>query len=560
MHRSNYILPTVIVACSAPCILLGQAKPTPDTRRDLTPQRQTTEHRPQTELPKIDLPEFVITGWEIIDLPRAEKLPAAETVTGDMPVRTGAPMRENAQILPTASMVRGPELVHSSLSGRISAGIGSFTTPSVAVALSAPLENARTVVDASYARSNGFTPNARWSEGKIGASVGSPVDLTGIGMSGSAASASVAYGVRDFRWYGSTSPSNARSIADGSVSVMAGGSIGGGWTGSTEVGYRGTGVTDSTTTVREGIFSIGMRGDGTLEGIPVFTRLRSHTAGRSGAADNTYGLTTFGGGAQWVPFEAFALTAAVDGYFGSGSAGGSLARVFPTLRVSYALDPRQTLIGAYEPGVVPTTLGSTLENMRYVDAGSEIRHAVNWNSGRIGLESEWTDDIRTRFELEGTTTDDLPHTVDTTGSGVFQAAYGGTSRIVGIKADFVAHFGLNDYFSAAFMMRSSENSASGRPVPYVPEAEMRFSYTTSPIEKLTFRSSLQFVHTRETSLTGSSARLSGYTRIDVRGAYSVTSSIALWAAAANLTNAIYQHWAGYQEPPFQLSLGAAATW
>jgi hypothetical protein len=72
--------------------------------------------------------------------------------------------------------------------------------------------------------------------------------------------------------------------------------------------------------------------------------------------------------------------------------------------------------------------------------------------------------------------------------------------------------------------------------------------------------SVQVVGARESQWAGPAASLPGYAAIDVSGHFAISSSLAVWLEGTNLTNAVYQHWKGIQEPPFRLSAGIALAW
>jgi hypothetical protein len=154
---------------------------------------------------------------------------------------------------------------------------------------------------------------------------------------------------------------------------------------------------------------------------------------------------------------------------------------------------------------------------------------------------------------------DLAMIADTAGRGVAQWMYGDAS-FAALRAECVAKMRGNDYFSATIIIRSSRNEASGLSIPYWPGVEARASYTAHLLPELTLHGSVQVVSGRESQWTGSAASLPGYAAVDVSGHYAFSSSLAIWLEATNLTNAVYQHWKGIQEPPFRLSAGIALAW
>lgn len=262
---------------------------------------------------------------------------------------------------------------------------------------------------------------------------------------------------------------------------------------------------------------------------------------------------------RWMPAEGILLRGGIRMASARGEAGQQVTRLFPSLSLSFAIDQRHRLVGHYEPVISPTTVSANLENSRFLNARSLMRHGIWKNHGRFGLESDWTQDVRTRIEVEAATVDDLPMVADTAGVGVWTLMYGGASMSI-LRGECVAKMRGNDYFSATFMMRASKNAVSALRIPYLPVFEGRVSYVAGVTPDLTLSASLQIVHTRESSWAGPSVTLPGYAVVDVHGSYSVLPTVTLWTDVTNLTNAAYEHWKRYQEPPFRLSVGVAVAW
>ena len=537
-------------------LLPAQERPTPDAQRNPTPLRE--QRAP--ELPTIDLPEFVITGLASIDLPRVEKRMEMLGPAGDIAVSSAPALRERpVGAVPGAGLERKTIVAEGGFSGNLRLGVGSFRMPLMTASVIQPLGSAIVNMNGRYARSAGFAPWTSWSEGGLQGAVGLPVDLAPAGISGASLIGILGYDTRSAHWYGSVKPDAGREVTASFGGVGIKGGVGGTWRGEAFVEFRSTTVIDSSATLNEDQSRVRIVADGSVADVPLSLGLQMQAAGRKGSIGSSTNVTEIFAMSRWVPAEGIMLRGGFRMAFARGEAGQYVTRFLASLGLALTLDDRHRLVGHYEPVISPTTVSSSLENHRFLNARSVMRHGIWKNQGRFGLESDWTQDVRTRIEVEAATVDDLPMAADTAGVGVWSWMYGGASMTL-LRGECVAKMRRNDYFSATFMMRVSKNAVSGLRIPYLPVFESRVSYVAGVTPDLTLSASLQIVHTRESSWAGPSATLPGYAVVDVHGSFSVLPTVTLWTDVTNLTNAVYEHWKRYQEPPFRMSVGVAVAW
>lgn len=549
--------PALVVAVS--CVFStasSQVRPTPESRRDLTPPLAKSE----PSLPSIDLPEFVITGLASIDLPKVEKKmelgsPAGDVHVGPSPIQRERPIGS----APGSGLESNILMPVEKFSGNARLGFGSFRMPTFAAGIVQPLGDAVLGASAHYARSTGFAPWTSWSEGGFAASIGLPVDLTPVGPSRAALSGRFGLDSRTFHWYGRRQPSAGREISSLFGGAGLSGAVGAGWRGALDVDLRSTNVIDTTSTVNEGSSRVQLAADGRVADLPFTAGVELLASGRSNSAGSAISATVFHATGRWDPMEGVAITAGVRLGLLKGELGQNETRLFPLIRLQFVINEQHRLVGAYEPSPSPITLVSSIDAHRFLSSRSTLRHAVWTNAGRFGIESDWTQDLRTRFEVEAGTADDLAMVADTAGAGSWNLMYGGASTTA-FRAECIAKMRGNDYFSATVIMRASTNAASGLHIPYLPSFEGRLSYVAVMAPALTLRASLQIVHEREAAWAGPSVTLPGYSVVDLHGSYALTSNVTLWTSVTNLMNVVYEHWKGYQEPPFRLSAGAAVAW
>ncbi len=549
--------PMLVLAIACVCPMASsQVRPTPEPRRDLTPPPSKSE----PSLPSIDLPEFVITGLASIELPKVEKRMESGSPNGDVYVDPSPIVRERAVGAAPASGLESKIFIPvENFSGNARVGLGSYRMPTLAAGIVQPLGDAVVSVSAHYARSSGFAPWTTWSEGGFASSIGLPVDLTPAGLTRAGLAGRLGLDTRSFHWYGSRQPSASREISASFGGVSVGGEVGPDWRGGLDIDFRSTNVIDTSSTINEGSSRVQLTAEGRVGGIPVNAGMDILASGRSDSVGSTISATVFYATGRWDPVPGVAVTAGVRLGLLKGERSQNETRLFPLMRIQFAINEQHRLVGVYEPSPAPITLVSSVDVHRFVSSRSTLRHAIWKNAGRFGIESDWAQNLRTRIELEAGTADDLAMPADSAGTGNWNLMYGGASTTA-FRAECIAKMRGNDYFSATVIMRASTNAASGLRIPYLPSVEGRLSYIAVMAPALTLRASLQIVHEREAAWAGPSATLPGYSVVDLHGSYALTSNVTLWTSVTNLTNAVYEHWKGYQEPPFRISAGAAVAW
>jgi hypothetical protein len=534
----------------------AQQRPAPSAGRDLAPPRDTSS----AMLPTIDLPEFVITGRSSIELPKVEKRLEDGDPTGEITVAPASPVRDRVTGPgPGSSAVARPSTPQvEGVQGHLRAGMGSFWMPQIAASVRPILSGASVGVNGHYRRSSGFAPWTAWSEGGGDVTASLPIDLTSGGFQSAALAGDLGYESRSYRWFGTPSPADRRtvSILDGGVGAR--GWLGN-WSGALSLRFGSTAIDDTSSSVTEALTRVAAEVDGEVGQIPVVASMSVLNASRSITGSASAGVATMAVGSRWQPIPTVRISGGLGMAFLHGDGGQKRGMLLPTIRVEFAIDERHRLSGVFEPRPEGITLMSSQAHHRFLDAHAPLRQTAWTNSGRFGLESDWTSDLRTRIEVEAGSARDLAMITDTAGRGVAEWMYGDAS-FAAVRAECIAKMRGNDYFSATVIVRSSRNSASGLIIPYWPVFESRVSYTAMVTPELIVRSSLQIVGARESQWSGASSRLPGYALVDVAGTYAILPGLSLWAEATNLSNSVYQHWKGIQEPPFRVSAGIALAW
>jgi outer membrane cobalamin receptor len=246
-------------------------------------------------------------------------------------------------------------------------------------------------------------------------------------------------------------------------------------------------------------------------------------------------------------------------YWAKGMGGQNLMHLCPQLMASYQVTSQHRVFVSYESMFIPMTLASNIIANRYLSAASIVKHEYIAGAGELGIESNWTEAVRSRISVNVKSISDLPMFSDSFRQGVWMLVYGGQARIVIFYAEMVAKLNSNDYFASNILLRSTNDSFLGGKIPYTPAIEAwcsaihRFGTTTS------VSANIRFAGERTTDLART-AMLSKYAVVDVSGEYTPFDFLRFTVGIKNLTDSKFETWRGYREFPFTIQVNAQIKW
>ncbi len=545
MMRKMLLIPVVMLSAS-----MAQEKPLPATDRTL-PVGDAAR-----SLPSFDLPQFVITGRESIDLPAAEKR-SPESAEGNTQITrpvTAGPEPTQAPVAGT-NVPRVRTEIPASHLARVWIGIGSYSSFDAGIQASGPVEGIHLNGAASYSSTDGFAQHTAADRLSISGGVRSNTSLLHGILEQERMGAQGAFTRSGYFWYGSPNPEDDRTVMAGSGVVDMSGDLVNGMSGLVSVSYSGGSVRDTSSSVTEGIVGVAANLEGQVFGLPTTMHAGFTAGGNSGGSGGSYSSVEGGMQMRWDPIPLLSTSLSVGLALISGDGGQKKTVFLPGFTAVFEITPEHRFRGTYSPRVQVRSMLDLVGEVPYLDASQPVRHAVIRNSGHIGVESDWADWLRSSIYLESSTWSDFPVVSDTSGVGRLRLFYGDVTQ-TGIRASAVAKLPPNHYFSAIAIVRSSKSSTSGLSVPYLPSAELRVSYQTTLAELLTVQGIVQLVSAREARAIGPSRTIGGYAGADVRASYAVLPGLSVWAAVRNLLDASIEYWDGYREAPFSLNIGA----
>jgi hypothetical protein len=525
------------------------------------PQQDTSNSVPkavQRQLPKFDLPEYVITGVASVDLPKAEKISFedVEDVIHTKSKSLGNIQRERETMELEVKRLDNSQAELNTYSGMVQAGIGSYFTPQAGFWFGQSLPNYRYTFDGTYHLTNGFAQHTDQSDGSFTAAGRTYLASNEPMIQNAALDGGLGYKSESFRFYGSTTPNLQRTISDFQLKAGIENQATNNLPYSVGISLDNINVLDSSASANETRFDLNLQTVLPIASLPL--QMKFHGMIASGGL----GFMDVSGGIQNYWYAGLLFEGSLHVYWAQGMAGQSLFRLRPQLTVSYPITSQHCVYASYKPMVIPMTLASNIRVNRFLSAVSPIRHADVSNAGELGVESDWNEMVRSRVSLGVKSISDLTmfsEFSDSSRHGIWTLAYNEHVTIITFCAEMVAKFESNDYFASTIMLRSIKDSFLGKQIPYYPTIEAGCRASHRFRTAIVVNADVRFVGEQQADLIGRST-VSGNTVIDVSGEYAPLDFLRLSIGIKNLTDARYETWRGYQEFPLTMYATVQVKW
>jgi hypothetical protein len=559
-------LPVLLLAMQVQ-VVLAQDEPAENAKKNpvmrnsgiTIPHRDTipaTVKSTQRPLPKFDLPEFIITGTASIDLPKLEKITTDDSAVIPLPL-----------LIPSEKIPRDRETVEFEMKGRggtsparsstysgfARAGIGTFFTPQTEVQFGQSVSEYYYSLGGNYFLTKGYAPNTDRSGGGVSASGGTTLTSSMSLLRNAALDGALRYRSESFRFYGSAIPDLQRTLSDFRLQAGLENQTLISLPYSAGIFFESLNISDSSASKTETRFDVKYQTSFPLASLPLQTKFYFMSA--------TGGLMFMDLSLEAQNYWESGLFLAGSLHFSwaKGMEGQTAGRLCPQLMASYQISTQHRIFLSWEQKVVPMTLASHMLVNRFLSTASIVRQEYVNGAGELGIESNWTEAVRSRVSLNVKSASDLPMFSDSSLQGVWMLVYGGRARIVTFCAEMVAKLNSNDYFASNILLRSTYDSFLDGKIPYTPAIEAwcsalhRFGIT------MAVSADVRFAGERTTDPAGS-AVLSKYAVVDVSGEYTPLEFLKLTVGIKNLTNTKFETWRGYQEFPFTMHVDAQIKW
>ncbi|MDT8325227.1 MAG: hypothetical protein RRA94_14035 [Bacteroidota bacterium] len=560
----KYLLPVLLFA-AAVLPANAQDKPRPPARAFTPETRQAKD-----VLPALQLPEYVITGSDMISFTEDRKStlswPAADSFTA----RAGRGVREQRFFgtAPTRMPLRKHPLTGSAEVFRLKTGVGTWSTPHLQAWYADRYQLGDLATHLLYERSEGHVPRADYSRFAfdLGGGTYLPRDLTPLlsssRLQGSFRADLHSYGLYadrleraapalDFRreklsldWQADLL-SRRNRVLDHSLTVF----------------FRHTSIEEQlalldtmdleTWSAREN--RVGLDGSAQLEvdgyHVNVDGGLHVNDLSESAAGSTRPFFTDVGASTRYSFDPNTGVDVAARMYVYRGSDHAAQFRFYPTVLLRHRIDDSWTLHGGYAPAVQERSLTGYLQVNPYTMLASAVRHtdiplrfeaAASFDnrqrtSARVtasySASRSWA-----RFEL-------LPDPV----RQQWHLRYDGSSSILDFRGDLAHSFNENTRLQGSAVFRTSHNDVVDGDIPYLPSYEVRLLLQHDFPFDLRLQSSVQLAGEQHNA---EGQALPAWLLLGLELEYRILDSVALFLRFDNILDQRYERWDDYRERPF----------
>ncbi|MDE3057993.1 MAG: TonB-dependent receptor [Bacteroidota bacterium] len=527
----------------------------------------------QAPLPKISLPEFVITGNETIDLPASTKNAEDENMVYVAKPLSPESVRKSAvnDIGGKANKESGTAI---QMNGKILAGFGAYTTPFVEGWFGKNYGEGGILFHAQYLATDGHVTDANRTSGGVDLSGDYLIPASHELLGGSKLNGGVSFFGRSYRAYGSATPAQVRSANDIRANIGVSGKIPTGQansesslsqniTYSAGIFGRGYSVNDSSTSNESEFGFSGAASaqyenyqlDGNMEyiGGAVASGLPASVAAHS---PRWFALRLTG---RTMLFSSLQASARLQQFLYRGNLSSGSGRFYPQVDLRYFLNDRTTLFAGVHPTVERTTLRSLFGMNPYITNAvlvepNDLRLAIEG-----GAETQFNDRLRGVASVSYKLIRKYTSFLENDAARNWTVIYLPEVHVATFDAQAAYRISDQSSFSASFTVTSATAKDSLPSLPYVPafraggvyHRNFDFGIAVEGYAEYISKQWSDFAHTRANA---------GYVSAGGRAEYDLHSDVRMFMQVSNLFNQHYYVWDGYLERTFYISLGVTYTW
>lgn len=544
------------------CLSLSAAQEKKEApRRHFVVPADSAATEESARLPKIELPEFDITGNTTPDFPDAVKdSPDGQwTVRSSPSYATGTRQEALPPLGEQSKLGFGRSPMPSGYTGRATVGYGSHETPFFDGAFGGVFSQTDILLRAGYTSSRGHIPNADFRNGSASLGVGTTLGDDLWVFSGGQLTTRFALQGRSYRLFGSAVPERARSV--NGLDIGAGVNIADDNAIPRVIRLSvQNAVVEDTAKARETIVGIELNGRREIGDFDVkgdASLWSSSTSRPTSLSDPFY--TRVAGSATYRIANSLDVQFGLGLFLFRGSDTRTMGRLYPMLGISWYMSDRVTLYAKYEPSVQRSSLAEIVEGSPYTSVDIPVRHPDQFTSFSAGAEYALTRSIRSRLSLNYSRTDDLPIWVHSDFAGIWNAEYTGTTRIISLDGEMYADITEADNARLSLSVRSNTNSATGVRNPYTPLFLSNAAFQHQFAFGLTTGATLQIVGNRATDLLAKE-NLPAIALLNLKAEYAIIPRWSVFLLVNDLLDYRQTWWQGYPGIERTVSVGTNLTW
>jgi hypothetical protein len=565
------LLPVVLAgSCVLSVSLFAQEKKEPPSRPVTIESKDSIRTLDEKKLPKIDLPEYVITGRERIALPSSTKLePGGGQGMYLDPSRLRSVGDKESEEFLSLSQKSGGNLFRNSQSfdGKLNLGYGRFDLKYGEGWYARRFAEGDFTLHGSYQAHNPYVEHSDAAMGSFDASAGLYLPQRLVLLGGSKVSGQFGYEGERYQFFGGPTPSLERTLDNVQVGLNLQSKASAPLRYESWVHFRRLIVRDKDQS-REDDLSLGLRANGDAGG----WQLRGEFSFDGDFLDQSIAwkdpdYLRLAGGFRKL-FGNLDLSGEVTYYLYRNSDSDFNSKLYPNLLVQYYLNHDLTLFAQLKPSVERNSLLRVVSENRYIGNDVQINHQDDYVDVAGGIQFDIVNRGTGRVYFRYQRIRDFPLYVDpsTLGYSDFPAPYvdwavryDGMARLASLNGEILVDLTAADQVSGTLIIRSTRNSVTGDRIPYFAPVIITGSYAHRFPFGLSTQVDLRFVGERQIALSGGPA-LNSYSLVDASAEYSFIKEFSIFLHLNNIFDQHYAVWNGYEEVPFSLLGGITVKW
>jgi hypothetical protein len=559
----------VVVAATFVLIAItasAQVKPEPPRQSPRGPRApalrgDSTARQPEAQLPKIELPEFDITG-DLVNGVVAGAKDEIDDESGLDPLsrQAGLGSREAGQSDQLDGKDRGAFSSFSEgLNGQARVGYGSFNTPLMDAWYGQTYPANDFLLRAGYASSDGHVTHGDYRKGFADLAVGFQMSEDAGLVAGSSLQGRLGIRGNGYRLYGSTHPAVRRTVNDLNASVGLKGLQFDDTAVETRL-FLGNAWIDDSVSAHETVLGAQIAAAKAVDGFGVDGDLGfwvSSTNLPAAAANPNYSRLALS--VRKEVARNIEVMGGVGFFLFRGSDTKTAGRFYPRAAIAWRADDWVTLFMRFDPSVHRTTLAGVFEENPYAVNTIGLRHSEFFNDLSFGADMDPGSSLHLHLAMEYQQAQNGIMYVDTARTGEWDLAYDGTASYYAFVAEGSFTPSESDLLSASVRVGGSRNSLTGHAIPYVAPVTVDACYEHRFPFSVTLATAARIVGIRYAD-PRSERRLDPFLLLDVKADYMFAPRWKAFLQVENLAGMKNQRWEGYAGLPRTAALGVSYAW
>ncbi len=531
-------------------------------------QRDVAEpEKTEAPLPKIDLPECLITGQETIDLPISSKSVFDEDKIYIPGLQMPGPKDAGADV--GAKLQKDFTDRASQMNGKVLGGIGNYTSPFMEGWFGKNYDAGGVLFHANYASSNGQVTDANWQKTGIGIE-GNYLSPQSFGMiAGSRLNGGLNFSGETYRAYGSADPSQERTLNNVHLNL--------GLASHTtsidmldepldyaaRISWNGTSLSDSLNSSQNdfGLLLSGSTRKNDIQVHGTIEYVASDVSMQFPANVETHSPEWFdlhlSGEKFFLPDLQASLT--VQQFIYKGNFSVTSGRFYPGAQLRYFMNDAATVYLSIAPTVERNTLASLVNSDKYIRNTEELRPSEVPFAFTLGSEYTFSDKFYGNGSLSYSTVQNFPVFIELNSAKVWDVMYLPKVDVARLTLEGSYTFTQENSATVTGSLNSTHAQDSSNTAPNIPMLTVSGVYRRSFSSGIVAEIFAEYFSKRWKDFAHSGAN-AGYIDVGGKVEYQLLDDLRAVMQLDNILDRQYYVWDGYVERPLFISLGVTYKW